>query len=172
VFNILKLLLGGSKRPSRSQKDVPQESAWLSWKSDDYPPEAPDGFVKLTGATDVSVAGTSYRLADCKIVISALKGGRADAASINLVREENNVDHPNAVGVFAKLLHRECHLGYLPRDIADMIAHNFTPDMPLMAALREWGQKKSGDAVFFRISLFVPNAKDRKKFIRKQEKSQ
>jgi len=172
VFKILKLLLGGRKRPSRSQNDAPQESAWLTWKSYDYPPAAPNGFVKLTAATDVAVAGTSYRLAECKIVISALKGGRVEAAAIDLVREENNVEHPNAVGVFAKLRHRECHIGYLPSDVADMIAHDFTPDMTLKAALREWGQKKSGDAVFFRISLFVPNAKDRKKFIRTQEKSQ
>ena len=171
MFKILKMLLGGSKRPSRSKDDVPQESAWLSWKSDDYPPAAPDGFVKLTGATDVAIAGTSYRLGDCKIAISALKGGRVDAASIDLVRDGNNVEHPNAVSVFAKLRHRECHIGYLPSDVADMIAHDFSPEMPLKAALREWGQKKSGDAVFFRISLFVPNAKDRKKFIRTQEKS-
>jgi hypothetical protein len=169
VFKIFKLLFGSSKRPSRNQKDVPQESAWLSWKSDDYPPSAPTGFVKLNGATDVAVAGTSYRLEDCKIVVSALKGGRADAASIVLAGEANNVEHQNAVGVLVKLRHRECHIGYLPSDVADMIAHEFTSDIPLKAALREWGQKKSGDAVFFRITVFVPSAKDRKKFNRKPE---
>ncbi|MFN4194163.1 MAG: HIRAN domain-containing protein, partial [Tabrizicola sp.] len=140
MFNILKMLLGGSKRPSRSQNDGAQENTWLSWKAHDHPPTAPDGFVKLTGATDVAIAGTSYRLEDCKIAISALKGGRVDAASIDLVREGNNVEHPNAVGVFVKLRHRECHIGYLPRDVADMIAHDFSADMPLKAALREWGQ--------------------------------
>jgi HIRAN domain len=166
VFKILKLLFGGGKQPSRSKKDVPQESAWLTWKSDNFPPAAPDGFVKLAGANDVSVAGTSYRLADCKIAISALKGGRADAASIDLVREANNLEHPNAVGVFAKLRHRDCHIGYLPSDVADMLVHDFSTDMPVKAALKEWGQKKSGEAVFFKISLFVPSAKERKKFTR------
>lgn len=171
MLKIFKLLFGSSKLPSPSQKEVQQESAWLSWKSDDYPPSAPIGFVKLTGATDVSVAGTSYRLEDCKVVISALKGGRTDAASIVMTREDNNVEQPNAVAVSVRLRHRECHIGYLPSDVADMIAHEFTNDIPLKAALREWGQKKSGDAVFFRITVFVPSAKDRKKFNRKAEDS-
>ena len=103
------------------------------------------------------------------MVLSALKGGRVDAASIELIREAENMDHPNAIGVVAKLRHRDCHVGYLPSDISDMIAHEFSKDMPLKAKLREWGQKKTGEAVFFRIGVFVPVAKDRKKFSRQPD---
>lgn len=169
LFKILKLLFSSAPKSRRSEDDVPYESAWLRWESDDYHLSEPEGLVKLTGATDVAVAGTSFRLEECKIVISALKGNRANSSSLNLVHEEDSVDHPHAMAVFVKLRHRDCQIGYLPSDVADMIAHSFSKDMPLRATLRSWGQKKSGDAVFFRICLFVPAAKDRKKFVLRRE---
>ena len=164
MFGFLKRLLGSGSGQSSTKREPSAEREWFSWKADDYPPSAPEGFVKLSGTTDISVAGTSYRLDDCRTLLSALKGKRVDQEAILLIREENNPDHPNAIRVVAKLSHKEVHIGYLPRDINDMIAQKFSRDMPLKASLREWGKKKTDDAVFFRLTVFVPNAKERRKF--------
>lgn len=169
MLKLLRALLGRSKKSQRDNEDLPQESQWIRWKPNVQPPAAPSGFVKLTGATDVAVAGTSYRLDECKVAISALKGGRVNANTVSLIRETDNPEHENAVRVVINLRHRQCHIGYLPRDVADRIAQEFAREMPLEATLREWGQKKSGDALYFKLSLFAPNAKDRKKFSRKAE---
>lgn len=166
MFKIFKMFLKSGKASPQNPKSPPESGDWLSWKPDNNPPSAPAGFVKLAGAGDVSVAGTSFRLSDCQVVLSALNGDRVDNASIHLTHEDANPDHPNAIKVVVKLRHRDCHIGYLPSDISDMITHGFSKGMPLKAALREWGKKKTGDAVFFKISVFIPVAKDRKGYVK------
>jgi hypothetical protein len=173
MMRILKLLFGGAKSSHKVARQTDHndgyESEWLKWSNDDYS-TASDGFVKLSGATDVSVAGTSFRLDDCRVVLSALTGKRGDPSAVNLVRETDNPDHSRAVKVVVKLQHRDVHIGYLPSDISDMIAHKYSIEMPIEGSLRQWGKKKTGDAVFFRICIFAPSAKDRKKFILSNEK--
>lgn len=164
MFRLLKKLLGGGAATSVERQSGSDESSWVKWSSDNFPPTPPEGFVKLAGAASVLVAGTSFRLEDCGVVLSALKGRRIKPSDFVLERQKNRPEHPNAIGVVAKLGHRDVHIGYLPSDISDMIAHKFSSDLPLSIWLKEWGQKKSLDAVFFRVAVFAPNAKLRKSF--------
>lgn len=164
MIKLLKWLLKNSQSSSKTKPRIPEGSEWLSWKASVYPPNSPDGFIRLNGASDISVAGTSFHLQDCRVVLSALKDERVTESAIDLVRDSSDPSHPDAIRVVAKLKHRDVDIGYLPADISDMIAHSFPEAMPLKASLREWGQKKTGDAAFFRISVFVPNARERKKY--------
>ena len=164
MFGVLKKLFGVEHASAGSVENRDATREWYSWKPKDGPPTPPNGFVKLPKATEVSVAGTSYRIEDCKLFLSALKGGRAGANSIDLRRDSSNPEHPHAIAVFGLLGHKEVHIGYIPSDLSDMIRTKFSSDMPLKAGLKEWGKKKSAEAVFFRITVFVPGAKERKQF--------
>ena len=163
MIKLLNWLIKQNRTTIKTKSPTPETSEWLSWKPSIYPPNAPEGFIRLNGASDISVAGTSFRLQDCRVALSALKDYRVTGSAIDLVRDASDPTHPNAIRVVFKLKHRDVDIGYLPADISDMIAHSFSEVMPLKAGLREWGQKKTGDAVFFRVSVFVPSAKDRKK---------
>ena len=149
MMKFLKRLFASKPSSVRQVDRGERPKEWINWKPKDGPPIAPHGFVKLNGATDVAVAGTSYRLQDCLLFLSALKGGRARAGSVKLVREVDNPDFPEAIAVFGILEHKEVHIGYLPKDVTDLIQTKFSDEMPLSAGLKEWGKKSSGEAVFF-----------------------
>lgn len=156
---------------SRSEPDIDDDDYVPTWHYYDVPfgraHRAP-GMVTLGGATDVTVAGTRYRLAACSEFINAavrtLKGGVA-LPRIELQRQPDNPGHPNSIMVLGVLPDgRRLQIGYIPTEVSSRIAEDWAPDMPISAELRRFGLHRTDEAVFFAINVLYPDAATRKRF--------
>jgi hypothetical protein len=152
-------------KPKRDDDYVPK------WHSYDVPygkEHRPAGMVTLAGATDITVAGTSFRLQNCaefiKAAVAAQERSGAQPA-LEVHRQPDNPGHPNSLAVYGVLRDgRKWHLGYVPTEISGVIANDWEADMPLAAELRRFGLSRTDEAVFFAMNILIPAAKERKRY--------
>lgn len=152
----------GDSKPKKTAQKTPARE-WHSWKPQN-PVKPPEEFVWIPEFREVNIAGTSHRTENCRTFLAALKGGRATEQSVVVEPDDGLPDHPNAFAVFATMAPGRTQIGYLPSDVSASLAAKYPRSMPLRAALREWGKKSDEEAYFFRVALFMPNAKGRKQY--------
>ena len=122
------------------------------------------GVTLLPGFNDISLAGVNSFQENCaRFIMDADERN----AMIDLVREHNNPNDPNAMAVYGttKLGAERVQIGYLPAKKAKEFTETYTDEMPIQGELRKGGVHRDEDAVFITINVTSPPAAKRKKYL-------
>lgn len=108
----------------------------------------------------VSISETGQREA-AEALVGKVKNGYNYL--IELEREPSNPHDPNAIKVLDTSDGGRIHVGYIPRDVAEIVADRYAPEMPIRVMVKRAIQSPEG-RVFLRLAIMIPKKSLRREY--------